>query len=77
MDPHQGHRTDISSLPSRAPLVALRHPPADVSPTLAKPTLSASPPRAHEVPHLHMQKTTTKDSINIYLIYVWTEISKT
>jgi hypothetical protein len=82
MAPHQGHRTGASSLPSRALLVAPRPHPADVSlhaavsPALAEPTLSASPPRAHEVPHLHMQKTTTTDSISIYITYIWTDISK-
>jgi hypothetical protein len=83
MAPHQGHQTDASSLPSLAQLVTPRHPPADVSlhavvsPALDEPTLSASPPRAREVPHLHMQKTTTTDSINIYIIYIWTDISHT
>jgi hypothetical protein len=77
---HQGHRTNASSLPSRALLVTPRHPPIDVSlhaaisPSLDESTLSASPPRAHEVPHLHMQKTTTTDSIIIYII--WTAISQ-
>jgi hypothetical protein len=65
MAPHQGHRTGASSLPSRALLVTPRPHPTDVSlhvaisPALDEPALSASPPRAREVPHLHMHKTTT------------------
>jgi hypothetical protein len=47
-----------------------------VSPALDEPALSASPPRAHEVPHLHMHKTTTTDNISIYITYIWTDISK-
>ena len=76
MAPHQGHRTDASSLPSQDLLVTPWYPSFDVSlhatvsPSLDESTLSASPPRAHEVPHLHMQKTTTKDSISIYIIYI-------
>jgi hypothetical protein len=82
MAPHQGHRTGASSLPSLAQLVTSRHPPTDVSlhavvsPTLDEMTLSASPPHAREAPHLHMKKTTTTDSINIYIICIWTDISK-
>jgi hypothetical protein len=82
MAPHQGHQTNASSLPSRAQQVTPRHPPTNVSlpavvsPALDEPVLSASPPRAREVPHLHMHKTTTTDSISIYIIYIWTDISK-
>jgi hypothetical protein len=75
MAPHQGHRTDASSLPSRAlPTDVSLH--AAVSSALDETTLSASPPRIPEVPHLHMHKITTTDSINIYIIYIWTDISK-
>jgi hypothetical protein len=65
MAPHRGHRTSASSLPSRAQQVAPQHPPTDVSlpavisPALDESTLSTSPPRAREMPHLHMHKTTT------------------
>jgi hypothetical protein len=82
MTPHQVHRTGASLLPSQALLVTPQHHPADVSlhatisPALNEMTLSASPPRAREVPHLHMQKTTTTDSIIIYITYIWTDISK-
>jgi hypothetical protein len=82
MAPHQGHRTSASSLPSQAQLVAPQHHPADVSlhavisPALDEMMLSTSTPRAREVPHLHMQKKTTKDSINIYIMCIWTDISK-
>jgi hypothetical protein len=61
MAQHQGHQTDVSSLPSLAQLVAPRRPhadvslPAAVSPAPDEPTLSATPPRAREVPHLHIQ----------------------
>jgi hypothetical protein len=57
---HRDHQTDASSLPSRDLLVILQPHPADaslhveVSPALAESTLSATPPRAREVPHLHM-----------------------
>jgi hypothetical protein len=79
---HQGHHTNASLLPASAPLVTLRHPPANaslpvvVSLALDEPMLSASLPHTREVPHLYMQKTTTKDSISIYIIYIWTDISK-
>jgi hypothetical protein len=82
MAPHQGHRTGTASLPSRALLVDPQHPPtatslpAVIPPALAELVLAASPPHAREVPHLHMQKTTTTDSINIYITYIWTDISK-
>jgi hypothetical protein len=72
---HQGHRTGASSLPSRALLGAPRPHLADaslhaaVSPALAEPTLSATPPRAREVPHLHMHQTTNNDRISIYITY--------
>jgi hypothetical protein len=62
MAPHRGHQTGASSLTSRAQQVSSRHPPADVSlptvisPALNEPVLSASPPRAREVPHLHMHR---------------------
>jgi hypothetical protein len=81
MAPHQGHRTDASSLPSLAQLVTPWNPPVDVSlPTvvslaLDETTLSTSPPRTHEVPHLHIQQKQT-DSISIYIIYIWNSISK-
>jgi hypothetical protein len=54
MAPHQGHRTDASSLPSRALLVTPWHHPADVSlhatvsPALDEPTCSL---------HLHLAPT--------------------
>jgi hypothetical protein len=83
MAPHQGRRTGASLLPSRALLVTPRPHPADtslhaeVSPALAELVLSTTPPRAHEVPHLHMQQTTTTDRISIYITYIWTDLSKT
>jgi hypothetical protein len=81
MAPHQGHRTGASSLPALAQLVTPQHPPvgasllAVISLALEESVLFASLSRAREVPHLHMQKTTTKYSINIYIIYIWTDIS--
>ena len=63
---HQDRRTGTSSLPSRALLVAPRPHPTDaslhvtVSLALTKPALSAAPPCAHEVSHLHMHKTPNK-----------------
>jgi hypothetical protein len=65
---HRDHQTGASSLPSRALLVTPRPHLDDVSlhvavsPALTEPTLSATPPRAREVPHLHMHKTTNKRS---------------
>jgi hypothetical protein len=82
MAPHQGHHTGASLLPTPAQLVTPQHPPTGaslpmvLSPALDEPTLSASLPRAREVPHLHMKKTTTTDSISIYIIYIWNDISK-
>jgi hypothetical protein len=79
---HRDRRTGASSLPSRALLVAPWPHPADasrhaaVSPALVEPALSATPPCAREVPHLHMQQTTTADRISIYITYIWTDISK-
>jgi hypothetical protein len=56
MAQHQGHQTGASSLPSLAQLVAPRPHHADVSlPAAVSPVLAATPPRAREVPHLHMQ----------------------
>jgi hypothetical protein len=66
MAPHRGHQTDASSLPSRAQLIAPRHPPIDVSLSvvislaLDELVLSASPPCTREVPHLYMHKTKNK-----------------
>jgi hypothetical protein len=82
MAPHQSHRTGTSSLPTLAQLVAPQHPPIDaslpvvISLALDESALSTSLPRACEVPHLHIQKTTTTDNIIIYIIYIWTDISK-
>jgi hypothetical protein len=79
---HQGHCTGASLLPAPAQLVAPQHRPIDaslpmvISLALPESVLSASLPRTREVPHLHMQKMTTTDSINIYIIYIWTDISK-
>jgi hypothetical protein len=59
MAQHQGHQTDASLLPSQAQLVAPRHPHVDISlPAVVSPTLSATPPHAREVPHLHMRTNT-------------------
>jgi hypothetical protein len=61
MAQHPGHQTGISSLPSLAQLVTPWHPhanvslPAAVSSAPNEPALSATPPRACEVPHLHIQ----------------------
>jgi hypothetical protein len=61
MAQQQGHQTDVSSLPSLTQQVTPRRPhvnvspPAAVSPTPDKPTLSATPHRAREVPNLHIQ----------------------
>jgi hypothetical protein len=61
MAQHQGPQTDVSSLPSLAQLVTPWHPhadislPATVSPAPDEPTLSATPPCAREVPHIHIQ----------------------
>jgi hypothetical protein len=76
------HHIGASSLTTPVQLVTPQHPPTDtslpmvISPALDEPALSASLPRTCEVPHLHMQKTTTTDSISIYIIYIWTDISK-
>jgi hypothetical protein len=66
MAQHQGHQISISSLLSLDQLIATWHPQADVSlqhtalpgaVSLApdEPALSTTPPRAREVPHLHIQ----------------------
>jgi hypothetical protein len=66
MAQHQGHQTGVSSLLSLDHLVtpqcshtniSLQHValPAAVSPSPDEPTLSATPPRTREVPHLHIQ----------------------
>jgi hypothetical protein len=66
MAQHQGHQIDVSLLLSLDQLVTPRRPhtdvslqhaalPAVVSPVPNEPTLSATPPCAHEVPHLHIQ----------------------
>jgi hypothetical protein len=61
MAQHQGHQTGVSSLPSLDQLVTPQSPHADVSlpvavsPAPDEPTLSTTPPHAHEMPHLHIQ----------------------
>jgi hypothetical protein len=76
MAPHQGHQTSASLLPSLAHLVTPQHPPVDVSLhavvslALNVLVLSPSPPRSHEVSHLHMQQKQITYSIIIYLIYI-------
>jgi hypothetical protein len=61
MAQYQGYQIGISLLPSLAQLVTPWHPHTDVSlptvvsPTPEEPTLSATPPRAREVSHLHIQ----------------------
>jgi hypothetical protein len=65
---HQDCRTGASSLPSQALLVTPWPHLADaslhvtVSPSLVEPALSVAPPRAREVPRLHMHKTPNKRS---------------
>jgi hypothetical protein len=74
---HQDRRIDVSSLPSRARQVTQRpHPIAaslhvEVSPALAEPTLYTTPPRAREVPNLHMHKATNNRSYQcLYIIHM-------
>jgi hypothetical protein len=66
MAQHQGHQTGVSLLLSQDQLVSPQCPHADVSlrPTALpatvslasdETTLSATPPHAREVPHLHIQ----------------------
>ena len=76
MAPHQGHQIGASSSISRALQVTLQpHPIAaslhvEVSPALAEPTLYTTPPRAREVPNLHMHKTTNTRSYQYLSSYI-------
>jgi hypothetical protein len=65
MAPHQGHQSGASAPVSRPLLVAQQPRPVDaslhaeVSP-LAALAVYTAPPRAREVPNLHMHQTTNK-----------------
>jgi hypothetical protein len=77
MAPHQGHQIGASSPVSQAlqvtpqphPVTASLH--VEVSPALAELTLYTTPPRAREVPNLHMHKTSNSRSYQyLYHIYM-------